>query len=109
MKTPIILFIAIFASFTMRANTPETKYSSQVRAKIVKLLENAPFQVSKDVNAQIEFLITKKGEIIVTNVSSNNEFVEGYVKSKLNYKKVAVKDNFKPHFYKMPLKIVKKV
>ncbi|SDW42856.1 hypothetical protein SAMN05444411_101697 [Lutibacter oricola] len=108
MKKLSILFIALFSGFVMTANSPKTNYSNQVRAKIVKLLESAPFRVSADVNAEVEFLITKKGEIVVINVSSKNALVEDYVKSKLNYQKVFVSTNYRSQFFKMPLKIVKK-
>lgn len=111
-KVNLFLVLLMLGSFSLFANNNHDfkknndVIKKQVKQKIVKLLEKAPFEASEDLKANIEFLVTKKGEILVTNVISKNEGIAGYVKTRLNYQKVVDK-NIGIKLYKMPLTIKK--
>jgi hypothetical protein len=76
-----------------------------LRTEIIKLIGN--YNPEKTVSADVNFMINRKGEIIVLSVTSSDRDLENYVKATLNYqsvKKVAAK---RMKVYKLPLKIVK--
>lgn len=108
MKKITILLIAFCFSSMLFASSPVETSSAQIRAQVSKLLKDAPFIIYGEINAQIDFIITKNGEIIVTNVESNNPQVENYVKQRLNYKKVSTERITSTRFFVMPLKIIEK-
>lgn len=109
-KVNLLLALLMLGSFSLFANSNydfkknNDAVKKQVKQKIVKLLEKAPFETSKDLKANIEFLVTKKGEILVTNVISKNEWIASYVKTRLNYQKVVDK-NMGIKLYRVPLTI----
>ena len=50
-----------------------------------------------------DFLINKKGELVVLNIDCANQEICDYVKSRLNYKKIASESILKNKVYRMPL------
>lgn len=91
----------IFANNPKKAN-PEKTLSTQ----IAELLDNNPFIVADhDLTAQVKFMLNNKKEIIVISVDTDNELLEGFVKSRLNYKKVDSKDCKRGETYTVPVRI----
>ncbi len=43
-----------------------------------------------DRKAEVDFLVTNQGEIVVLTVDSKSHLIESHIKSSLNYKKVNV-------------------
>lgn len=105
-KIKLLVAALIFSAVTVFANTNDDNLKKQIKSQVSVLLEKVPFQVSEDLKAQVEFVVTKKGEIIVTSVVTKDEQVVDYVKSRLNYKKVFTKSSAM-RVYKMPLTIRK--
>ena len=106
-KLALFIVIVALGSSTLFASSTDKIETEQLREQIVKLLESAPFNVEEEISANIEFVLTKNSEIIITNVQSNNELVSMYVMNKLNYQKVSAVNTLKMKFYSMPLKIVR--
>lgn len=109
MKKLALLFLTIaLSTTTLFAKTFDEKETVKLRNEIIKLLDNAPFEVEHEINATIDFIVTSKGVIIVTDVKTdtNNIDVETYVKNKLNYKKVTVFNTSRTRFFTMPLKVL---
>jgi len=61
-----------------------------------------------DMEAEVVFTINNKSEIVIVSVNSENYNFDGYIKNKLNYKKVKVSAHIEGEIYRMPLKIVHK-
>ncbi|MHA7056418.1 hypothetical protein ACWGOQ_0004310 [Aquimarina sp. M1] len=91
MKKLIVFAVAILASTQIFANDKNTKETNEqkLRSEIAFLLEKPQIQLDcNEINADIEFILNAKGEIVILNVDSEKEAVTYYVKNRLNYKKV---------------------
>jgi len=99
----VLLVGTVFSSAAVPAL--ETKTSTSV--EIEKLLENPDFRVDVDVMAYVTFLINKEGEIVVLSVDTENEMVERFIKSRLNYKTLKTSLE-KGKEYKLPVRIASK-
>lgn len=111
MKKLVLVLVAVLSMTTAVASNekPSDKAKRQLRAKIVKLLGKADFSFSEEITAQVNFLVNKKGEIIVLSVNSANANVDSYVKRKLNYRRINPTVNGTVQMYKMPIRIVSKL
>ncbi|CAM1358720.1 conserved exported hypothetical protein [Tenacibaculum litopenaei] len=104
-KLVVIITALILSSTSLMAN--ENPVKKEIRTNIVKLLKKAKFNIQTDVQTTIEFLVTKKGEVVILDIDCSNPEICNYIKSKLNYKRVATSANTSVQIFKMPLKIVK--
>ncbi|WP_299105346.1 hypothetical protein [uncultured Tenacibaculum sp.] len=102
MKKLVVLVVVMLLSASSFA-VNENPAKNEIRSKIVELLGKTSFTVSKDVKTSVEFLINKNGEIVILDIDCKNEQVCGYVKSKLNYKKISSELIIKNKVYRMPL------
>ena len=55
--------------------------------------------------AQIRFTLNADSQIVVLTVDSDNEYLEGFVKAKLNYKNVELEDFREGKIYTIPVRI----
>lgn len=109
MKKIAVLLIACLFSLTSFANSKNpTPAKEEIRNTIVTLLGNADFPIKKDVTATVDFIVNKKGELIILDIKCPTEQVCSFIKRKLNYKKVYKNLKQDLHFYKMPLRLVQK-
>ncbi|RZT00323.1 hypothetical protein [Aquimarina brevivitae] len=98
---------ALIISSTAIAGTPtEPTQEQQLNKEIHQLLDEPSFNVDGEMTAFVTFTLNEKGEIVVLNVDSENLTVESFIKSRLNYKKVAMKLNPTIKFYKVPVRLV---
>jgi hypothetical protein len=82
-----------------KPENPVRKLSTQIH----KMLKDNNFDISDDLTADVRFTINDEGEIVVLSVSTANETLEGFVKGRLNYKKV---DNAQEgKIYTVPVRI----
>lgn len=87
---------ALFLVLTMMLSTslfasklPNKAISKIISKEISKLLENPNFSIAEDMDVTVIMTINKKNEIVVLSVdSNNNEEVEYYIKSRLNYNRI---------------------
>lgn len=109
MKKLAVLFLAIgLSSSTVFANNGATEAKEEgkaLRTEIFKLVSK--FDSDKTVSADVDFMVNKKGEIIVLSVDSENESLEKFVKATLNYKSVKNVVSKRMKVYKFPLKIIR--
>ncbi|WP_435260797.1 hypothetical protein [Tenacibaculum sp. nBUS_03] len=107
MKKFVVLVFVALMNVSAFANN-ENPVKEEIRTKIVKLLGKIDFTIEKDVNTNIDFLVNKKGEIVILDIECASPEICAYIKSKLNYKKV--KNNIEEtlRMYRMPLKIVRR-
>ena len=109
LKIIALLFVFAFTavSFTTKEN-PDVK--KQLHDQIVKILGKTTDVIStNEAKAEIIFTLNSKSEIVIISVNSENENIDSYVKSKLNYKKVKVNALIQGDIYKLPLTIKKEV
>jgi len=63
---------------------------SEIRTQIIELIDKPDLsdEMVENLEANLHFLINQKNEIVVLMVETDNDFVDQYLKSKLNYKKL---------------------
>ena len=76
----------------------------EIRDQIVKLLKTPSFDVESEMNVNVSFTFSSRGEIVVVNVDSKNGDVLNYIRKNLNYKKIQ-NPGEQGKLYKMPLKV----
>ncbi|WP_350290770.1 hypothetical protein [uncultured Croceitalea sp.] len=82
-----------------KPENPTKKLATQIH----KMLEDNSFDESYDLTADVRFTINDKGEIVVLSVATSNQALEGFVKVRLNYKKL---DNAQAgKIYTVPVRI----
>lgn len=112
MKSIKILLVAVFIVFsnTISANekTPgDDKVKVSVISKqIQRLLENPSFPVEQNFMVKIKLTVNNENEIVVLSVDTkgDKETIGAFVKSRLNYKKLANKMEKK--VYIVPVKMI---
>lgn len=106
-KTSLAFFAAVlFVVGTASANPTENmEPTKKLSSQIHKMLETNSFDVEDDLVANVRFTINKEGEIVVLSVDTNDEVLEGFVKGRLNYKKVELTNAKKGRVYSVPVRI----
>ncbi len=79
---------SIFANDSKK-NSKKADPSKSLSTQIADLLDDNSFVLEKgDWTANVKFILNNDKEIVVLSVDTDNEVLEGFVKSRLNYKKV---------------------
>ncbi len=108
-RTHIALVIfCLCISGSILANRDNTiDPSENLSIQIQMLLKNNSFQLAENelMAAKVRFTINKEGEIVVLSVYTENDMLEGFVKGRLNYKKVTVGNVIEGKIYTIPVKI----
>ncbi|GAA4275563.1 hypothetical protein [Aquimarina mytili] len=109
MKKFTVLLALVFGFGQLFAsNNSPVGSEQQLRNEVAILLKSPEIVVKEELKANIEFTLNVKGEIVVLNVDSKEELVVNYVKSRLNYKKIASNTSKnKNRIFKLILKIKK--
>ncbi|MGB5821629.1 MAG: hypothetical protein WBG90_19260 [Saonia sp.] len=80
--------------------------SKSLSMQIEALLKNNSFDIGyMDLTASVKFMVNDKKEIVVVSVETDNEIFEGFVKSRLNYRKVDVSEYQEGKMYRVPVRI----
>ena len=93
MKNLKIYLVAILLAVgtTVSATTTPLKKDAkkvEVTTQIAELLKNPEMEVNEDIEAKVTFMVNDKKELVVINVDTQNENVDAFIKSRLNYKKL---------------------
>ena len=110
LKLTITAIALCFATMTAFATEiePTSESNQAFRSQIVSLLgSEVPDYLTDggELTANLSLMLNNNNEIIVVSTNSNNESLDNYVKSKLNYQKIDVKGLKKGEIYKVPLTI----
>ena len=105
------LALALFTITISAANPTPVKPTDELRFEIVDLIGTNynSAMTSDEYNADVLFTVTADKELIVLSVDSNNDQLESYLKSKLNYKKVNHRPSKHGEIYLLPVKMVKEL
>lgn len=97
----------LFTAGNLFANDSNTTDPSKnLATQISELLEDNYFVIqNQDLTANVLFTLNHDKEIVVISVDTDNELLENFVKSRLNYHEVDL-DNFKEgKLYTVPVRI----
>ncbi|MFS4416765.1 hypothetical protein [Maribacter sp. 2307ULW6-5] len=98
------LMLLFSAGSFANANFPSP--DGTLSEQIAKLLSQNPFsELKKEVTAQVRFTLNREGEIVVLSVTSDQEDMAAFVKSRLNYQKVVIAQVEEGKLYTVPVRI----
>lgn len=98
-----VLFTAgnVFANDSKKADP-----SKSLTEQITELLKDNVFDLNnQELTAKVLFTLNHNKEIVVISVETEDEILEGFVKSKLNYQEVALNDFHEGKLYTVPVRI----
>ena len=83
----LVAFVLLFGTSISTAAVVTEKESDKVSTsqEIASLLQNSEIESEEDIRANVIFTVNTKGEIVVLTVDTDNEIVERFIKSRLNY------------------------
>lgn len=108
-KISLVLVAAMLLSTgSIFAHGPkETDPTTSIKTQVKKLLRGYSIPTSgKDLTATILFTVNRENEFVVLSVETDDEVLEYFVKSRLNYHKVYSKSISEGRRYTIPIKIV---
>tara|TARA_R110002049_G_scaffold616_7_gene3547 strand:- start:8369 stop:8728 length:360 start_codon:yes stop_codon:yes gene_type:complete len=110
-KLTIVFLVALMTSVSAFSNNSDNikEIDLKLRKKIVELLGNYKGKLDSNLETSIEFLINKKGEIVVLSIDSKKDNVASFIKNKLNYKIASVENLEILKRYRVPVKFVKTI
>jgi len=94
-----------FSGTSFASDNPTKDNSNAISQEIGKLLKAPRFTVEDDVFATVKVFFNEDNEIVVLTVDSDQEGVDGYIKSRLNYKSLKNDVNNKNRYYIVPVRI----
>ncbi len=105
-KTMLLLMALTFSATLMANANVEDKrtVSDVITEEIGKLLKNPGFEVNQEFEATITLAINNDNEMVVLSVASKNFYIENFVKSRLNYKKLPT-EYISKRIYKVPVRV----
>jgi hypothetical protein len=109
MRKLSLVFVAamLLATGNVLANDTEgVKPTKSLSTQISKMLSDNSFsEKENDLTAQVRFTLNSEGEIVVLSVDTAYTRLEGFVKSRLNYKKVDISTIEEGKLYTIPVRI----
>ncbi|QTD36821.1 hypothetical protein JL193_11840 [Polaribacter batillariae] len=115
-KLTIVFLVMVMTTLSAFSNNDNNdnndkkakKENVELRTKVVTLLGKYQNTLNEPVEASIKFIVNSKGEIVVLSVETEQESIVNFVKSKLNYQKVSLKNLYKMKTFILPVKFVSK-
>ncbi len=103
----ILVAAVLLTSGNLFATEPTpTDPDTSIATQIGELLENNHFIISDhDLVANVLFTLNEDHEIVVISIDTEDEVLEMFVKSRLNYKKVQVTNVKEGKMYTVPVRI----
>lgn len=103
------LLISTASAFATNPVIDENPEPVTVKQELVnqvdKYLGKHELDIDKTTTARLTFMVTPDSEILVVKVNTNDEGVESYIKSKLNYKEVKDVKEAQNKIYTMKVRI----
>jgi len=104
-KVILVALTLMLGTLLTTAANPATTAKTPLSAEIAKLLEDPYFIQDVELLTTVTFLINSEGEIVVLDVDTENQQVERFIKSRLNYSKINTQLQ-KGKEYKVPVHFV---
>ncbi|WP_273566259.1 hypothetical protein [Maribacter halichondriae] len=100
----LLITSGVFANDS-KIDSKKADPNKTISSQIAELLDDNPFVLTHDLTANIKFMLNDQKEIVVLSVDTEDEVLEGFLKSRLNYTKVESKDCKEGETYTVPVRI----
>jgi hypothetical protein len=87
-KSVLIAALAISSFSFANGNPPSNEKPLTISAEISQLLEKKAMHLAKSTTFQVTFVVNREGEVVITDVDTDNPEVAQFIKARLNYKKL---------------------
>jgi hypothetical protein len=89
-KTALLVCMLGISISTYANRNPDIKSDNHLRTQIIKLIEKPDLTLTdiEEEKALLHFMVNAKGEVVVLVVDTENNFIDQYLKERLNYKKL---------------------
>jgi len=106
-KTMLLIVALTFSSVLVASTNTEDKRTGTVAIteEIGRLLQNPSFAVDHEITANVTVTLNKNNEFVVLSVETDANYVENFIKSRLNYKELPVTLNDGEKTYIVPVRI----
>ncbi|MCK5400323.1 MAG: hypothetical protein KAJ28_01710 [Flavobacteriaceae bacterium] len=106
-KTLLLIVALTFSSVLVASTNAEEKRAESVviTEEIGKLLKNPGFLVDEDITASVMITLNKNNELVVLSVETDKNYVENFIKSRLNYNELTVPVNSHTKTFIVPVRI----
>lgn len=104
-KTIFAIFAALLFVGNVFAVEPTANPTKKLSNQIQKMLDENSFDVVDDLTADVRFTVNKEGEIVVLSIETDSYELEGFVKGRLNYRKVELSQVEEGKIYTVPVRI----
>jgi hypothetical protein len=84
----LLAFVLLIGTGISAATVELKKDKKTVSQEIGMLLQDANIDLEADVNAYVTFMINEESEIVVLTIDTDDEMIERFIKSRLNYHKL---------------------
>ena len=94
LKTLLLVCAITFSSALFANNDLDTvkkAVATIITDEVEKLLDDPTFLIEEDIVATVKLTLNKDNEMVVLSVDSNQEFIETFIKSRLNYRELSAK------------------
>ncbi|MBU2526286.1 MAG: hypothetical protein KKC03_06770 [Bacteroidetes bacterium] len=109
MKNLKIFALLLCSVFVLSAFSPITENGpgeeEKMQQEISRLLENPSFVLRDATHAEVQFMLNRKGEIVVIDVAAENDVIASYIKNRLNYQKLQVSKELLNKKFSLPVHI----
>lgn len=97
LKTLLLVAVFAFSGTVFASNTNDAVQPVELSEEISELLKDPYFTLKDEVVTKVTFMLNKDNEMVVLDVDSDENLVEKFIKSRLNYKELpsAYKTNYK--------------
>jgi len=103
----IIVIALVFLGINIATASEKVTPADQLRKEIATLLQDSELDIDQtEAQAAVSFTVTTEGKIVVLSVKSENPFMDGFVKNRLNYKKVNFRVTENGKIFNLPVKVV---
>ena len=108
-KLAIVFLVAVLTSVSTFSNNNDDvkEIDLKLRKKIIELLGNYKGNLDSNIKTTVDFIINKKGEIIVVSVDSKKPNVTSFIKNRLNYQIASIEKLEILKTYRVPVKFLK--
>ena len=109
LKTLLLVCAITFSSALFANNDLDTvkkAVATIITDEVEKLLDDPTFLIEDDIVATVKLTLNKDNEMVVLSVDSNQEFIETFIKSRLNYRELSAKLSNGQKTFIVPVRVI---
>jgi hypothetical protein len=96
-----LLFVSVASMSFANTVTPTKTDGAELRTELLSLLGTPQLESSMEERVMIHFTVNTQNEVVI--LSTDNEELDSYIKSRLNYKQLTTSDVIINERYTLPL------